>query len=135
MCLGPSLIIYEQFPEILEVMRAFLINYVYNFWFLQIGTQHISVFGQDHRTNNYLESFHSTLIKQMGRHPNIWDFLRKLPPQLLMWAKRLYLYMLFVCDYLCLYLYMLYVCDYICYMFVLYVFHVCKTICVLSSLA
>lgn len=77
----------EEFPEIVEVMRGFLINYVYNFWFLQIGTQYISVFGQDHRTNNYLESFHSTLIRQMGRHPNIWDFLRKLPPQLLVWSK------------------------------------------------
>lgn len=79
----------EQFPEIVEVMRGFLINYVYNFWFLQIGTKYISVFGQDHRTNNYLESFHSTLIKQMGRHPNIWDFLRKLHPQFLMWFKHL----------------------------------------------
>jgi len=68
----------EQFPEIVVVMGGFLTNYIYNFWFLQIGPRYISVFGQEHRTNNYLESFHSTLLKQMGCHPNIWDFVREL---------------------------------------------------------
>ncbi|CAI6354898.1 unnamed protein product [Macrosiphum euphorbiae] len=38
----------------------------------------VSVFGQNHRINNYLESFHSTLLTQIGRHPNIWDFLQRL---------------------------------------------------------
>ncbi|KAL4112029.1 hypothetical protein QTP88_015877 [Uroleucon formosanum] len=65
-----------QFPDISEVMSHFLRDYIY-YWFLQIGPLRISVFGQDHRTNNYLESFHSTLLTQIGRHPDIWDFLRE----------------------------------------------------------
>lgn len=36
------------------------------------------LFSSDIRTNNYLESFHAMLLNQMGKHPNIWDFLRKL---------------------------------------------------------
>jgi len=67
-----------QFPEINEVMNRFLMDYIYHYWFLQIGPRFLSVFGQDHRTNNYLESFHATLLTQIGRHPNIWDFLREL---------------------------------------------------------
>ncbi|CAI6366390.1 unnamed protein product [Macrosiphum euphorbiae] len=67
-----------QFPEISEVMSRFLRDYVFDYWFVQIGPRCLSVFGQDHRTNNYLESFHSTLLTQIGRHPNIWDFLQRL---------------------------------------------------------
>jgi len=66
-----------QFPDISEVMSRFLRDYVFDYWFVQIGPQRLSVFGQDHRTNNYLESFHSTLLTQIGRHSNIWDFLRE----------------------------------------------------------
>ncbi|XP_060858757.1 uncharacterized protein LOC132936086 isoform X2 [Metopolophium dirhodum] len=68
----------EQFPDISEVMSRFLRDYILDYWFVQIGPQRLSVFGQDHRTNNYLESFHSTLLTQIGRHPNIWDFLQRL---------------------------------------------------------
>ncbi|CAI6371232.1 unnamed protein product [Macrosiphum euphorbiae] len=67
-----------QFPDISEVMSRFLRDYVFDYWFVQIGPRRLSVFGQDHRTNNYLESFHSTLLTQIGRHPNIWDFLQRL---------------------------------------------------------
>ncbi|XP_060846093.1 uncharacterized protein LOC132925742 [Rhopalosiphum padi] len=66
----------SQFSEIHEVMSRFF--YIFNYWFLQIGPRHLSVFGQDHRAKNYLESFHSTLLTQIGRHPNIWDFLQRL---------------------------------------------------------
>jgi len=66
-----------QFPEISEVMSHFLRDYIFAYWFLQIGPRRLSVFGQDHRTNNYLESFHATLLAQIGHHPNIWDFLRE----------------------------------------------------------
>lgn len=67
----------QQFPEIERGMRNFLIGYVENFWLLQVGSQFISIFGEEYRTNNYLESFHATLLMQMGRHPNIWDFIRE----------------------------------------------------------
>lgn len=41
--------------------------------------ENISVYGQQHRTNNAVESFHSRLSKVMGRqHPNIWVFITNL---------------------------------------------------------
>ncbi|CAI6357035.1 unnamed protein product [Macrosiphum euphorbiae] len=43
-----------------------------------VGPGLISCFGEEYRTNNYLESFHSTLLTQMQRHPNIWNFIQKL---------------------------------------------------------
>ncbi|XP_025205737.1 uncharacterized protein LOC112602037 [Melanaphis sacchari] len=67
----------QQFPEVEQGMRNFLIGYIDHYWFFQVGPELISVFAEDYRTNNYLESFHSTLLSQMGRHPNIWDFLRE----------------------------------------------------------
>lgn len=67
----------QQFPEVEQLMRNFLIGYIEHYWFFHVGPEFISVFGEDYRTNNYLESFHSTLLGQMGRHPNIWDFLRE----------------------------------------------------------
>ncbi|KAL4121469.1 hypothetical protein QTP88_013979 [Uroleucon formosanum] len=39
------------------------------------GMEEISEQLQNIRTNNYLESFHSTLLSQLGRHPNIWDYI------------------------------------------------------------
>ncbi|CAI6371190.1 unnamed protein product [Macrosiphum euphorbiae] len=44
----------------------------------KIGAVNISVFGSEIRTNNYVESFHATLLTQIGKHPNIWDFMQKL---------------------------------------------------------
>lgn len=67
----------RQFPEVERGMRNFLIGYVEYFWLLQVGPGLISVFGEEYRTNNYLESFHATLLTQMHRHPNIWNFLRE----------------------------------------------------------
>ncbi|CAI6365600.1 unnamed protein product [Macrosiphum euphorbiae] len=64
--------------EISERLQGFLIGYIQQFWFNQIGASCISVFGSDIRTNNYLESFHSTLLSQLGRHPNIWDYMPRL---------------------------------------------------------
>ncbi|KAL4131605.1 hypothetical protein QTP88_008898 [Uroleucon formosanum] len=66
-----------QFPAIERGMRNFLIGYVEYFWLLHDGPELISVFGEEYRTNNYLESFHATLLTQMHRHPNIWNFLRE----------------------------------------------------------
>ncbi|KAF0729970.1 Uncharacterized protein FWK35_00028820 [Aphis craccivora] len=62
---------FKTVPATPANLRSFLT-------FQVVGPEFISVFGEDYRTNNYLESFHSSLLSQMGRHPNIWDFLRKL---------------------------------------------------------
>ncbi|CAI6361772.1 unnamed protein product [Macrosiphum euphorbiae] len=68
----------RQFPPIEQGMRNFLIGYVQYFWLLQVGPGLISCFGEEYRTNNYLESFQATLLTQMQRHPNIWNFIQKL---------------------------------------------------------
>lgn len=88
----------RQFPEIQVIEEHFLDNYILGFWINQIGPEKFSVFGEDHRTNNNLESFHSTLLKQMGTHPNIWDFLRKLLKLLLISDLYvIFLFQLFLC--------------------------------------
>lgn len=71
------LLYVNQFPDVELGMRNFLIEYIHNYWFLQVGPNLISVFGEEYRTNNNLESFHSTLLVQMSKHPNIWQFLRE----------------------------------------------------------
>ncbi|CAI6364762.1 unnamed protein product [Macrosiphum euphorbiae] len=68
----------QNCTSILKSNQIFLFGYVQDFWLIQIGAASISVYGSDVRTNNYLESFHATLLNQMGKHPNIWDFLQKL---------------------------------------------------------
>ncbi|CAI6365113.1 unnamed protein product [Macrosiphum euphorbiae] len=71
----------SQYDHISERLHNFLIGYIQRFWFDQIGSASITVFGSDIRTNNYLESFHRTLLSQIGRHPNFWDYLRKHNPR------------------------------------------------------
>ncbi|XP_029341378.1 uncharacterized protein LOC115033254 [Acyrthosiphon pisum] len=68
----------NQHPNISQRLEIFLLGYVQDFWLIQIGASSISVYGSDVRTNNYLESFHATLLNQMGKHTNIWEFLRKI---------------------------------------------------------
>ncbi|KAL4123249.1 hypothetical protein QTP88_015456 [Uroleucon formosanum] len=69
--LCPRLYMYD----VKQGMKNFLIGYIKHYWFFQVGPEFFSVFGEDYRTNNYLESFYSTLLVQMGHHPNVWDFL------------------------------------------------------------
>lgn len=86
----------NQQPAIRERLQAFLFGYIQDFWLTQITAANISVFGlevwknninrllsfvviyfrSEVRTNNYVESFHATLKTQIGKHPNIWDFMR-----------------------------------------------------------
>jgi len=54
----------QQFPEVEQGMRNFLIGIIDHYWFFWVGPEFISVFAEDYRTNNYLESFHSTLLVQ-----------------------------------------------------------------------
>jgi len=68
----------QQFPDIEQQLRTFLVGYIERYWLTQVGTRILSVFGCEYRTNNYLESFPSTLLTQMSKHPNIWDFIREI---------------------------------------------------------
>ncbi|KAL4100878.1 hypothetical protein QTP88_020907 [Uroleucon formosanum] len=64
--------------DVYNRMQTFLFEYVQNFWLNQVGLAFISVFGSEIRTNIYLKSFQSQLLRFFGNHPNIWDFLQKL---------------------------------------------------------
>jgi len=51
-----------------------LFHYFQNYWMNTIGPHGFSVYGVNIRTNNYIESFHSTIQTTIGRHPPIWTF-------------------------------------------------------------
>ncbi|XP_050537431.1 uncharacterized protein LOC126903328 [Daktulosphaira vitifoliae] len=55
-----------------------LLHYIQNYWIDTIGPQGFSVYGFSIQTNNYLESFHSTLQTMFGRHSPMWPFYEKL---------------------------------------------------------
>ena len=56
-----------------------LLRYYERFWLEQIGPSRLSVFQNDKRTNNDLESFHAKLkIKFCSHNPNYWSFITKM---------------------------------------------------------
>ncbi|KAF0754290.1 MULE domain-containing protein [Aphis craccivora] len=66
----------NQYDHISERLYNFLIGYIQRFWFDQIGSASITVFGIKRNVNLHC----ITLLSQIGRHPNIsniWDYLRK----------------------------------------------------------
>lgn len=64
-----------QHPDIALVFHDFLYGYVLRFWFARIRPEGFTVHNMDIRTNNFLESFHSALLKFIKPHPKIWDFI------------------------------------------------------------
>jgi len=63
-----------QFPELAN-MIPFLTNYIWGYWFVIIGPAAVTCYKQDIRTNNYVESYHASLLKLIKPHPKIWEFL------------------------------------------------------------
>ena len=56
-----------------------LLLYYEKYWLKQIGASRLSVYQNAKRTNNDLESFHSTLKKRFRLHnPNFWEFVKNL---------------------------------------------------------
>lgn len=53
----------------------FLNNYIWGYWFVIIGPAAVTCYKQDIRTNNYVESYHASLLKLIKPHPKIWEFL------------------------------------------------------------
>lgn len=54
-----------------------MFNYFNNYWINTISPEGFSVFGRNHRTNNFVESFHSSLLGFFGVHPPLWKFYGK----------------------------------------------------------
>ena len=56
-----------------------LLRYYERFWLEQIGPSRLSVFQNDKRTNDDLESFHAKLKRKFCSHnPNYWSFITKM---------------------------------------------------------
>ncbi|XP_027849933.2 uncharacterized protein LOC114129404 [Aphis gossypii] len=86
----------EEYPENFHILEGFLevqrlardmnvaeniselFNYFQNYWINIIGPHGFSVYGVNIRTNNYIESFHSTIQTIIGRHPPLWTFYDRL---------------------------------------------------------
>lgn len=66
-----------QDEDVAYQFHSFIYDYLYRFWFVEIGPDNISVFRRDIRTNNYLESYHSMLLQIMKPHPKVWEFIGK----------------------------------------------------------
>lgn len=65
---------HEADEGAMEQITAFC-AYLHNQW----SNLNVSVFGDSVRTNNAVESFHSTLLQLIGRqHPDVWSFLQQL---------------------------------------------------------
>ncbi|XP_050430857.1 uncharacterized protein LOC126839538 [Adelges cooleyi] len=67
-----------QDEDVAYQFHSFIYDYLYRFWFVEIGLDNISVFRRDIRTNNYLESYHSMLLQIMKPHPKVWEFIDQL---------------------------------------------------------
>lgn len=64
-----------QNPDVAEPFHGFLYNYILGFWFNRISPESFSVYGQDIRTNNFLESYHAALLRLIKPHPKVWEFI------------------------------------------------------------
>lgn len=69
----------DEFPNLAIQLREFLYDYVWLYWFQTIGPSDISVFNKDIRTNNYVESYHASLLRLIKPHPKVWEFLSMMP--------------------------------------------------------
>ncbi|XP_030745753.1 uncharacterized protein LOC115874674 [Sitophilus oryzae] len=63
--------------ELDNIFREFH-NYVRRQWIQRDTPGHFSVFRQQHRTNNVMESYHRRLNSRLVRHPGIWDLMENL---------------------------------------------------------
>lgn len=55
-----------------------LIIYFQHFWMDVVTPQRFTTYGMRHRTNNFVESYHASLLRRMGQHPSLYIFYGKL---------------------------------------------------------
>ncbi|CAI6377646.1 unnamed protein product [Macrosiphum euphorbiae] len=58
----------------LEVELHAIMQYFQRYWIDTVTSRRFSVFGLQHRTNNYIESYRSSLLRLMGQHPSLYQF-------------------------------------------------------------
>ncbi|XP_029346593.1 uncharacterized protein LOC100568720 isoform X1 [Acyrthosiphon pisum] len=52
--------------------------YFQHYWMEVVGAHQFSVHRLTHRTNNFIESYHASLLRQMGQHPALYVFYNHL---------------------------------------------------------
>jgi hypothetical protein len=63
--------------ELASINQMF--TYVQSFWYEKVGVDRFSVYGDHHRTNNAVESFHRSLNRKITvQHPGLWKFIGKI---------------------------------------------------------
>jgi len=65
----------NQFPYLALLLNPFMFNYIWEYWFITMGPTAITVFNEDIRTNNFIESYHASLLRLIKPHPKVWEFL------------------------------------------------------------
>ncbi|KAF0723322.1 Uncharacterized protein FWK35_00024173, partial [Aphis craccivora] len=68
----------NQFPNLMMCLEEFLFDYIWRYWFETMGPTAITVFKKDIRTNNFVESYHASLLRLIKPHPKVWEFLNQL---------------------------------------------------------
>ncbi|CAH1720270.1 unnamed protein product [Aphis gossypii] len=58
----------------LEMDLATLMTYFERFWMDQVTPLRFTVYRLQHRTNNFIESYHSSLLRLMGQRPQLYRF-------------------------------------------------------------
>ncbi|KAL5244198.1 hypothetical protein ACI65C_011608 [Semiaphis heraclei] len=62
----------------LEAELRGLLTYFERFWLDVVGPSNFSVHRLRYRTNNFIESYHATLVRLMGQHPPLYRFYEHL---------------------------------------------------------
>ncbi|CAH1716515.1 unnamed protein product [Aphis gossypii] len=62
----------------LEVQLGGLLRYFERFWMDVVGPLNFTVYRLRYRANNFIESYHATLVRLMGQHPPLYRFYEHL---------------------------------------------------------
>ncbi|KAL5239475.1 hypothetical protein ACI65C_006885 [Semiaphis heraclei] len=63
----------NQFPYLALKLNQFMFNYIWGYWFITMGPAAVKIFNQEIRTNNYVESYHASLLRLIKPHPKVWE--------------------------------------------------------------
>jgi len=85
----------NEYPEIAAQLADFLFNYVWTYWFDTMGPSAITVYNKDIRTNNYIETYHASILRLMKPHPKVWEFLSMIQTTLICISCRFVIFVSF----------------------------------------
>lgn len=65
----------NQFPNLGVQLNPYLFKYIWGYWFMTMDPATVTVFNKDIRTNNYIETYHASLLRLIKPHPKVWEFI------------------------------------------------------------